>query len=227
MEKKEFKPIIKVYSIHCSEIEITIIYRMMLLRTAKHLSTEEVSFLMGKEHDFIEKIETFKIKSVYAHDLYIFTQVLDYNAGAAYPKSVDVDHQKFDYDMFVTIFSDRVIYELKQLDENKKAIKTIFLLIDSRHDIDCFNNSTATEIEQLRSLMRQLFVEGYFTEERIAYEILNKCQNSIDRSISPKNLMLVLQDYLDKKEDYHLEQKISSKKNFSGFAYLQINKVKS
>lgn len=39
--------------------------------------------------------------------------------------------------------------------------------------------------------------------------------------------MLVLQDYLDKKEDYHLEQKISSKKNFPGFAYLQINKVKS
>lgn len=47
MKKKEFKPTTKVYTIRCSEIEIIIIYRMMLLRIAKKLSTEEASFLMG------------------------------------------------------------------------------------------------------------------------------------------------------------------------------------
>lgn len=227
MEKKEITPTIKEYTIRCREIVIIIIYRMMLLRMAKDLSTEEVSFLMGKEHDFIKKIETFKLKHISAHDLYIFTQVLDYGAGDAYPNTLDIDHQRIDYKMFVTTCSDRVIYELKQLGENKEAIKTIFLLIDSRHDIDCSSNSTAKEIEQLRSLMPQLFAEGYFTEERIAYEILSKCQDAIDTSISPKNLMVVLRGYLDRKEDYHLEQKRSSRNNFPGLAYLQKNNVKS
>ena len=222
MKKKQSPPTTQEYKIRCSEIEIIILYRMMLLRTAKNLSTEEVSFLMGKEDDFIEKIESFKIKSIYAHDLFLFTQVLDYNAGVVYPNSVDVDHQKFNYKMFKTICSDRVIYELKQLDENKEAFKTIFLLMDSRHDIDSFSNSTANEIEQLKNLMDKLFEKGYFTQERLANEILYKCQDAIDSSIAPKNLKVVLQNYVDKKEEYHLEQRISSKKNFSGFAYLQV-----
>lgn len=222
MKKKQFPPTIQEYKIRCSEIEIIILYRMMLLRTAKNLSTEEVSFLMGKEDDFIEKIESFKIKSIYAHDLFVFTQVLDYNAGVVYPNSVDIDHQKFNYKMFKTICSDRVIYELKQLDENKEAFKTIFLLMDSRHDIDSFSNSTANEIEQLKNLMDKLFEKGYFTQERLAYEILYKCQDAIDSSIAPKNLKVVLQNYVDNKEKYHLEQRISSKKNFSGVAYLQV-----
>lgn len=222
MKKKQSPPTIQEYKIRCSEIEIIILYRMMLLRTAKNLSTEEVSFLMGKEDDFIEKIESFKIKSIYAHDLFVFTQVLDYNAGVVYPNSVDVDHQKFNYKMFKTICSDRVIYELKQLDENKEAFETIFLLMDSRHDIDSFSNSTANEIEQLKNLMDKLFEKGYFTQERLAYEILYKCQDAIDSSIAPKNLKVVLQNYVDNKEKYHLEQRISSKKNFSGVAYLQV-----
>lgn len=222
MKKKQSPPTIQEYKIRCSEIEIIILYRMMLLRTAKNLSTEEVSFLMGKEDDFIEKIESFKIKSIYAHDLFVFTQVLDYNAGVVYPNSVDTDHQKFNYKMFKTICSDRVIYELKQLDENKEAFKTIFLLMDSRHDIDSFSNSTANEIEQLKNLMDKLFEKGYFTQERLAYEILYKCQDAIDSSIAPKNLKVVLQNYVDNKEKYHLEQRISSKKNFSGVAYLQV-----
>lgn len=222
MKKKQSPPTIQEYKIRCSEIEIIILYRMMLLRTAKNLSTEEVSFLMGKEDDFIEKIESFKIKSIYAHDLFVFTQVLDYNAGVVYPHSVDIDHQKFNYKMFKTICSDRVIYELKQLDENKEAFKTIFLLMDSRHDIDSFSNSTANEIEQLKNLMDKLFEKGYFTQERLAYEILYKCQDAIDSSIAPKNLKVVLQNYVDNKEKYHLEQRISSKKNFSGVAYLQV-----
>jgi len=222
MKKKQSPPTIQEYKIRCSEIEIIILYRMMLLRTAKNLSTEEVSFLMGKEDDFIEKIESFKIKSIYAHDLFVFTQVLDYNAGVVYPNSVDIDHQKFNYKMFKTICSDRVIYELKQLDENKEAFKTIFLLMDSRHDIDSFSNSTANEIEQLKNLMDKLFEKGYFTQERLAYEILYKCQDAIDSSIAPKNLKVVLQNYVDNKEKYHLEQRIPSKKNFSGVAYLQV-----
>lgn len=222
MKKKQSPPTTQEYKIRCSEIEIIILYRMMLLRTAKNLSTEEVSFLMGKEDDFIEKIESFKIKSIYAHDLFVFTQVLDYNAGVVYPNSVDIDHQKFNYKMFKTICSDRVIYELKQLDENKEAFKTIFLLMDSRHDIDSFSNSTANEIEQLKNLMDKLFEKGYFTQERLAYEILYKCQDAIDSSIAPKNLKVVLQNYVDNKEKYHLEQRISSKKNFSGVAYLQV-----
>ncbi|WP_293925532.1 hypothetical protein [Sphingobacterium sp. UBA6320] len=222
MKKKQSPPTIQEYKIRCSEIEIIILYRMMLLRTAKNLSTEEVSFLMGKEDDFIEKIESFKIKSIYAHDLFVFTQVLDYNAGVVYPNSVDIDHQKFNYKMFKTICSDRVIYELKQLDENKEAFKIIFLLMDSRHDIDSFSNSTANEIEQLKNLMDKLFEKGYFTQERLAYEILYKCQDAIDSSIAPKNLKVVLQNYVDNKEKYHLEQRISSKKNFSGVAYLQV-----
>ena len=222
MKKKQSPPTTQEYKIRCSEIEIIILYRMMLLRTAKNLSTEEVSFLMGKEDDFIEKIESFKIKSIYAHDLFVFTQVLDYNAGVVYPNSVDIDHQKFNYKMFKTICSDRVIYELKQLDENKEAFKIIFLLMDSRHDIDSFSNSTANEIEQLKNLMDKLFEKGYFTQERLAYEILYKCQDAIDSSIAPKNLKVVLQNYVDNKEKYHLEQRISSKKNFSGVAYLQV-----
>ncbi|MNY49448.1 hypothetical protein D3C86_1848710 [compost metagenome] len=70
--------------------------------------------------------------------------------------------------------------------------------------------------------MDKLFEKGYFTQERLAYEILYKCQDAIDSSIAPKNLKVVLQNYVDKKEEYHLEQRISSKKNFSGFAYLQV-----
>ena len=59
----------KVYKRECNELEILIFYRMILQRISRHLSPEEVSFLMGKPLDFIKKVETFKIKSSRLEDL--------------------------------------------------------------------------------------------------------------------------------------------------------------
>ncbi|WP_139351205.1 hypothetical protein [Sphingobacterium sp. CZ-UAM] len=59
----------KIYRRKCEELDILIYYRMLLQRISRHLSPEEVSFLMGKPLDFIKKVETFKIKSSRLEDL--------------------------------------------------------------------------------------------------------------------------------------------------------------
>jgi hypothetical protein len=42
------------------ELNMQIYYRMLLQRISRHLSPEEVSFLMGKSFDFVNEVETFK-----------------------------------------------------------------------------------------------------------------------------------------------------------------------
>ncbi|GGH04957.1 hypothetical protein FAZ19_05255 [Sphingobacterium alkalisoli] len=221
MKEKEIIPKTKAYSIRCSELEILIIYRLLILRLAKHLSGKEASFLMGKPLDYIDKVETFEIKRIYAHDLYVFTQVLDFeNAGSAYPIPIDPNNEKNSYQMVVTNYTDRVIYDLKQVDSNNTPIKTIFLLVDTSN-VQIVYNSDEEEYGKLKSTLHELFEEGYFSEERLAYDILYTCNKRMDSYIKPKKLMEIIQNHMEGKERFSLVQKKSSKPNFTGLVYIK------
>ena len=106
----------KVYRRRCEELDILIYYRMLLQRISRHLSPEEVSFLMGKPLDFVRKIEAFKINRIFVHDLVTMYHVLEINSmSAMMPSGVEISSQKNLYELHVTAFADRVIYELYKL----------------------------------------------------------------------------------------------------------------
>lgn len=222
MKKKLVTPKVKTYAIQCSEIEILIIYRMMVLRISKHFSGEEVSFLMGKPLDYIDRIETFKLKKVLALDLYVFSLALDFeNAGCAYPVFTDTNNDENRYEMVVSTYKDHVIYELRQVDLNNVVVKLIFVLIDDNHTLERVYTSTAAEIEKLKNVVHELFNEKFFQEERTAYDIRYTCQDKLKSGVKPKMLMGILENYLSGKEHFHLTQRKSSKLNFNGFVYIE------
>lgn len=222
MKKKLVTPKVKTYAIQCSEIEILIIYRMMVLRISKHFSGEEVSFLMGKPLDYIDRIETFKLKKVLALDLYVFSLALDFeNAGCAYPVFTDTNNDENRYEMVVSTYKDHVIYELRQVDLNNVVVKPIFVLIDDNHTLERVYTSTAAEIERLKNVVHELFKEKFFQEERTAYDIRYTCQDKLKSGVKPKMLMGILENYLSGKEYFHLTQQKSSKANFNGFVYIE------
>nr|WP_288812785.1 hypothetical protein [uncultured Sphingobacterium sp.] len=121
----------KVYRRKCEKLDILIYYRMLLQRISRHLSPEEVSFLMGKPLDFMSKIETFKLKRIFAYDLFSMYRVLEVNSmDSMMPSGVELSSQKNIYELHVTALADRVIYELYRVDVEQDQKNTEFKLID-------------------------------------------------------------------------------------------------
>jgi len=192
----------KVYRRRCEELDILIYYRMLLQRISRHLSPEEVSFLMGKPLDFMTGIETFKIKSILAFDLFSMYRVLEVNSmDSMMPFGVELSSQKNLYELHVTTLADRVIYDMYKVDVERDQKIIEFKLIDARHDIDHYKVSTADEVEKIRIFLNEKIDDGYFSEERQPYEIHNLCCGELKRYIQPKNLMLVLDELLQGSEE--------------------------
>ena len=214
----------KVYRRRCEELDILIYYRMLLQRISRHLSPEEVSFLMGKPLDFMTGIETFKIKSILAFDLFSMYRVLEVNSmDSMMPFGVELSSQKNLYELHVTTLADRVIYDMYKVDveQDQKIIE--FKLIDIRHDIDHYKVSTADEVEKIRLFLNEKIGAGFFNEERQPYEIHALCCVELKQYMQPKNLMLVLDELLQGSED----ARIVRHQTEYGFGYVLTAHAKS
>jgi len=214
----------KVYRRRCEELDILIYYRMLLQRISRHLSPEEVSFLMGKPLDFMTGIETFKIKSILAFDLFSMYRVLEVNSmDSMMPFGVELSSQKNLYELHVTTLADRVIYDMYKVDveQDQKIIE--FKLIDIRHDIDHYKVSTADEVEKIRLFLNEKIGAGFFNEERQPYEIHALCCVELKQYMQPKNLMLVLDELLQGSE----ETRIVRHQTEYGFGYVLTAHAKS
>lgn len=214
----------KIYKRKCEEIEILIYYRMLLHRISRHLSPKEVSFLMGKPLDFMTRIETFKIKSILAYDSFVMHGVLEINnLDTMVHLGLEISLQENTYELHVTTLVDRVIYELFRVDveQDQKVIE--FKLIEIRHDIDPYINSTTEEVKKIRILLDEQIDVGYFNEEKEPYEIHKLCCTELKRYIRPKNLMLVLDELLQGSE----ETRIVCHQNEQGFGYVLAAHAKS
>jgi len=207
----------KIYKRKGKEIDILIYYRMLLQRISRHLSPEEVSFLMGKPFDFMSKVETFRIKKIFIQDVVVMHRALAVNSiNSMMHLGEDISSQDNVYELHVTKLADRVIYEMYNVDVQQDQKIKEFKLIDIRHDIDHYKNSTAEEVKKISAFLDEQIDTGYFSEERIAYEIHNLCCEKLEKYIDPKNLMKVLDDLLNRSD----ERKIIRQKSKYGFAYV-------
>lgn len=192
----------KVYRRKAKEIDILIYYRMLLQRISRHLSPVEVSFLMGKPLDFMSKVERFRIKKIFIQDVVVMHRALAVNSiNSMMHLGEDISSQENAYELHVTKLADRVIYDMYKIDveQDQKVIE--FKLIDIRHDIDHYKNSTAEEVKKISAFLDEQIDKGYFSEERTAYEIHNLCCEKLEKYIQPKNLMLVLDELLQGSEE--------------------------
>jgi len=197
----------KVYRRRCGELDMQIYYRMLLQRISRHLSPEEVSFLMGKSFDFINKVETFKRKRTFVHDLVVMQLVLEIKSmNELMLYGIELSSQKYTYELHVTKLGDRVIYELYkvEVEQDQKVIE--FKLIDIRHDLDPYEISTIEEVKEISTLL----------DEKRPDEIHNLCCAKLGRYIHPKNLIKVLDDFLNRSDD----RKIIRKASQYGFGYI-------
>lgn len=207
----------KVYRRRCEELHMQIYYRMLLQRISRHLSPEEVSFLMGKSFDFINKVEIFKIKRIFVHDLVVMQHVLEIKSmNELMPYGIDLASQKYTYELHLTKLGDRVIYELYKVDVEQEQKVLEFKLIDIRHDLDPYEISTIEEVKKISALLDENMAMGYFNEEKRPDEIHNLCCAKLDRYIHPKNLIKVLDDFLNRSD----ERKVIRKASQYGFGYI-------
>ncbi|MGB3104582.1 hypothetical protein [Sphingobacterium siyangense] len=194
-----------------------IYYRMLLQRISRHLSPEEVSFLMGKSFDFVNEVETFKRKRIFVHDLVAMQLVLEIKSmNELMPYGIELSSQKYTYELHVTKLGDRVIYELYkvEVEQDQKVIE--FKLIDIRHDLDPYEISTIEEVKEISTLLDENIDMGYFNVEKRPDEIHNLCCAKLERYIHPKNLIKVLDDFLNRSDD----RKIIRKASQYGFGYI-------
>lgn len=216
MKKKEFKPTIKVYKRTCGEVETYIYYRMLLQRVSRHLSPEEVSFLMGKPIDYVKKVETFKIKSVLAVDLYIMHLSLELQSMSwMFQMGIVSSDKDTEFELHIIEMEDRVIYQMQKFDMESNQNVIEFKLIDIRHDID-LHNSTESELKDIKSLIDEQLIAGYFNEERTGSEIHKLCCSKLEKYIKPRNVMMTLQPLIERKEGIRIIRKKSD--NFFVFA---------
>ena len=140
---------------------------MLIQRISRHLSPEEVSFLTGKPLDFMTKIETFKMKQIFMHDVFVMNYVLEINnLDTMVHMSVNISSEEKRHEMHVTTLADRVIYALYKVDEEQDQRVTEFKLIDIRHAIDPYESSTAEEVKKIRLFLDEQIDDGYFNEEK-------------------------------------------------------------
>ncbi|MNG58770.1 hypothetical protein D3C79_168990 [compost metagenome] len=206
----------KIYKRKGKEIDILIYYRMLLQRISRHLSPEEVSFLMGKPFDFMSKVETFRIKKIFIQDVVVMHRALAVNSiNSMMHLGEDISSQDNVYELHVTKLADRVIYEMYNVDVQQDQKIKEFKLIDIRHDIDHYKNSTAEEVKKISAFLDEQIDTGYFKEERQPSEIHALCCVELKQYIQPKNLMLVLDELLQGSE----ERRIVRHQTEYGFGY--------
>lgn len=195
MGKKNNEPKVKIYSRKCSPLSIAIYYRMLLHRISQNLSPKEVSFLMGKRLDFMDKMERFKLIKWNLSDFFRAKAAFGLeNVDFLFPYvRVDID-KSFLYQVSIKTFEAWVVYDMKRWDSEVNMFVDEFQLIDKRHDIDLYKESTESEQQEIRGWLRKLIEESYFAENRSPNEIYEKCCADLDQYIEPKNLLTVLHE---------------------------------
>ncbi|MCS4228299.1 hypothetical protein [Sphingobacterium sp. BIGb0165] len=111
----------------------------------------------------------------------------------------------------------------EQIDVEQDQKVKEFKLIDIRYDIDPSTNSTTDEVKKIETFLDEQIDGGYFSEERLAYEIHNLCCEKLEKYIQPKNLMLVLDELLQGSE----ETRIVRHQTGYGFGYVLAAHAKS
>ncbi|NGM66430.1 hypothetical protein [Sphingobacterium sp. SGR-19] len=211
MKKKNNEPKVKIYSRKCSPLDIAAYYRMLLHRISQNLSAKEISFLMGKRLDFMDKMERFKLIKWRVVDFFMAKIAFGIeNVSFLFPQvKIDID-KSFLYQVSIKIFEDWVVYDMKRWDSEVSMFIDEFQLIDKRHDIDLYKESTESEQQEMREWLEKLIDESYFAENRNPYEIYEKCCADLDQYIEPKNLLTVLHEKVHA-VDYPIIKRIEHK----------------
>lgn len=195
MRKKKNEPKVKVYSRKCSPLSIAIYYRMLLHRISQNLSPKEISFLMGKHLDFMDKMERFKLIKWYISDFFRAKAAFGLeNVGFLFPHVKTDTEETALYQVSIKTFDSWVVYDMKRWDSEINMFVDEFQLVDKRHDIDLYKESTESEQKEIRDWLRKLIEESYFTENRDPDEICEKCCADLGHYIEPKNLFTVLHE---------------------------------
>lgn len=216
------EPIIKLYGAKLQEIQVDILYRILIQRIAKHYSTEEVSFLMGKSLIFASNIENLKTKDILAIDLITMKKALEIrNMDNMFHLSPEFGIKRVNYQLTKTMFPDRTIYHMEKVNAAEKSSTTVFFLQDINHALDLHPQSALKEIEMINNTIDTLIKNDYFDKARTPFEIFTKCSDIISEHIKPQNLYKVLTSLTKEKEYPKLQYKKSKE---LGYYYIKVDK---
>jgi len=197
-----------------------VLYRVLLLRIAKQYSPQEMSFLMGKPLDFVDKIERLQNMSFYLDDIVKMNKVLgsSFHIGC-FTSSLSpfIKAEKELYQLSRNVYDDHITYQLVMcLDHNKTV--NVFILQDNNPLSDYFEHSTEQELASLKRIIETLLQNGYFDCERCPFEIFEKCKSFLSDYIKPRNLYIALTSFTKRKEHPKLQYKKSKE---LGYYYIK------
>lgn len=193
------------YQTQISNAHLEIIYKVLLKRIGKGYTAERLSGMIGKNHDYIERVETFA-EPVYG------SAELDRLALALEESNPKSFYAKEHDDMILTVICDKchhlkkIVHIYCLLDENEEQYPIIVVKEDLFEEFD-----QVPQCEELlgiaKDAVRVLIRGGYFLEAKMPLEVFHAVNAFLTNAIDPIYVESALMGFsID--DDYHPLQKI-------------------
>lgn len=200
------------YLAEITETQLQIIYKVMIKRIAKGYSAEQLSYLLGRQRNYVAKVEFF------AHDCYHISEL------SKIAKALEED----DYTCFMParIRDDRIkIHMEKDLkddtytytcatfsEEHKRRIRFVLEEYVGLYVFMDYSGTLDYEMMIVLDTVEVMIRDDYFDKERSPLDIFLSIKRFLKFSINPYCLQLVLDSYCE--TNYRRKLKRTYKGNY-------------
>lgn len=206
---------IKKGRIECSALYVSFIYCILINRISRNYSSEELSFLLGQEDDFVENMELFK-------SINFNTELYGYlgSVFGHYHFMQDQGGQGMKEDLYeMTIYNNdyAIQYHLDCYVNKTETIPVFQLIEEHPNTIDKYSNSVKNDIEAAQRSIYLMVEAGAFTMCMSAKEIHQFIERATESRISPRYIKNELDKIAGRKGKAPLKK---TKRRSYGYRYI-------
>lgn len=190
------------YQAEIASDHLETIYLVMLKRISKGFSAETLSFFIGKEPDYIERVESFELPVYSGEDLEYIANVLEENNHKSFFGSVH-DQTVLNIVKESRSLENRLSHSYLSIDENSEEC-LLFMLHETIFGELENKTSSKENLDIARDALDLLFRAGYFFEGKTAGQVLNSINQFLTEPLDPiyiqKALYRFTKDWENEKE---------------------------
>lgn len=202
------------YTSPCSPLYISFIYFIMINRIGRGYSAKELSFLLGKDDDFIENLELLKTVDfsieLYGYLSRIFNHV--HFIYQHYSRDTELKYEMTRWQADNTIF-----YRMESAVNEHESVVCFQLSEEHPSCKDRYARSVDNAIENCQKALYMMMEEGIFSKPVSASAIYRYLTDTLETSIDPRHLKKELDKLWGRKGKAPLKR---TKRKSYGYRYV-------
>ncbi|EDM38877.1 hypothetical protein PBAL39_22430 [Pedobacter sp. BAL39] len=179
--------------INSSNLKLEIIFQVMKKRIAKGFKSSDLSFLIGKEHNYIDGVESLVIPSYTIQDLDFISEALEEQINPS-PDDTDIKEYPLFINMERHLFESRYFHICTSYSSVGHA--HVYFILTEDADLRpklVFAQMQYDQRDLVKQKIAKMREEGYFEQPKWPYQIYQHVSRTLGLTIDPR----LLKDLLD------------------------------